>query len=90
VSRSIVGSWPHRRTLPEGREAIERALAHCDAAAMPTPRLASMLLGVQPPRLHGVPPDAGTRSDRADWLPSHCRTLTREALRALLREESQP
>ena len=40
--RTIVGSHPHRRQLPEGREALERAIEFCERWESPTPRFASL------------------------------------------------
>ena len=30
MSRTLVKSWPHREPLPEGREALERAIRLCE------------------------------------------------------------
>jgi hypothetical protein len=85
--RTIVGSHPHRRTLPMGREAIERARAMCErwgcetvesscARAMRTARPRAM-------RCSWVPMFAA-------WLPPAVTTEFVPGLEAMLESEARP
>ena len=77
--RTVVGSWPHRQTLPEGREALERAmrlLAHY-------PRWGSVL---ELSAARHIGAHTITVSDCADWLPERYRDMPIAALREELRK----
>jgi hypothetical protein len=72
TARTLIGSGPHRRSLPPGREAVERAIrmskfwgAGTLAADCPTTYSTRVLLGA--------------------WLPAELRGETVEQLRERLR-----
>ncbi len=87
---TIVGSWPHRRALPEGREALERALRCClrrcrafrRGAALCTPANACDI--AYRGGYHGD--ESILTEDFASWLPERYRSMTVTALREELRK----
>jgi hypothetical protein len=76
TARTIIGSGPCRRTLPLGREAIERALRLCRFWKESRPRDAS---------LQAIRPQWATVAGNSDWLPSELHRDTVEQLRERLR-----
>ena len=89
--RTIVGSHPHRATLPEGREAIERALALL--RAWPHDPLSDRAIQRRPTG-HGscaraayfnVPAERMSEEPYADWLPPRYRDMRADELWAELR-----
>jgi hypothetical protein len=85
--RTIVGSHPHRRTLPMGREAIERAVAHIDTwgtdVASSGSREASRCRGSA--RLRPDLPNGF-----AVWLPVPSKHVKRDLLVEMLAAEVRP
>ena len=89
---TIVGSWPHRRALPEGREALERAMRCClrrcrafrRGAALCTPANACDIAYRGAP--HADAWDELCTPARACWLPERYRSMTVTALREELRK----
>lgn len=94
-TQTIVGSWPHRRALPEGREAVERALRLC----MGRRRMFQDRRWLRPAYNMFTPAnvcDAAYRGgdgdesipaeDFAGWLPERYRSMSVAALREELRK----
>ena len=75
--RTIVGSHPLRYALPEGREALERALAR----ALPTCKLSSLARRQERCRQGATL----ARAALASWLPERYRNMSEAALRDELR-----
>ena len=80
-TRAIVGSIPHRREIPSGREAVERAVRHCRFWGEDTPGYASMRAFVA----RNERPDSGTVF--VEWLPDEYRYESLETLKSRLAEE---
>jgi hypothetical protein len=86
TARTIVGSGPRRRPLPLGREAVERAIRHCEWSSGHDTAMSSG-------RLYGARLDAlrenngGTlrASPPCQWLPFQLRYENVEQLRERLR-----
>ena len=72
-ARTRVGSWPHRRTLPYGREAVERALAILNRG--------NVSVAAHAWNSRRSP---GTNWTAADWLPQSVRWAHRSQLEAML------
>jgi hypothetical protein len=88
VSRTLVKSWPHREPLPEGREALERAIGLCESRAQ-WPLLLATRDGwrVCNPRnvcdkaYRGDADESVAVEDLAGWLPERYRDMTVAQLR---------
>jgi len=94
MSRTIVGSWPRRRALPEGREALERALDllrawPCDHTSARALERRSTPTGsaAKAARLVVWPSANMVESEEAyvDWLPERYRDMSVAGLLAELR-----
>lgn len=85
--RTIVGSHPHRRTLPLGREAVERALALLDLANFPNPARGALYLRPIALRRYGP---ASPALLLCEWLPAPLRCATRSELEAMLADYDAP
>jgi len=91
--RTIVGSYLARRALPEGREALERALALL--RAWPHDHASNRAI-LRRPTAHGscaranrrnrVPAERWPEAPYANWLPDSYRDVPADALLAELRK----
>ncbi len=88
--RTIVGSHPHRRTLPMGREAIERALRLCRAWPRSAVAGSDNAQGAATRADYARNADLRNGSLGPEWLPDEARWASVARLEALPAAEVRP
>lgn len=93
-ARTVVGSWPSRQALPEGREALERALRLCEGRAKlfrhrgrrgPAYNMFAPV-NASDAAYRGGADESVLPEDVAGWLPERYRDMSVTALREELRK----
>ena len=84
MSRTLVKSWPHREPLPEGREALERAIRLCERRARCADPSLAWPRDVCDHAGRGRSDELTALEDLAGWLPERYRDMWVAALRSEL------